>query len=95
MGDENTAFDEDTDDEETSAQRIECILCHDAHEGEEGSQPVDGEEEKIDADDSSRSFPELEVGGQKACREENCGDNTDNHDGPRNLAVVKRSESED
>lgn len=52
MGDENSAFDDDTDNEETSAERIECVLCHNAHEGEEGSQPVNGEEEKIDADDS-------------------------------------------
>lgn len=63
MGDENPAFDEDTDDEETSAERIECVLCHDAQEGEEGPQPVDGEEEEVDADDSPGSFPELEVGG--------------------------------
>ena len=52
MGDENAAFDNNTDNEKTSAKRIESILSHNAHEGEEGSQPVNGEEKKIDADDS-------------------------------------------
>ncbi len=69
MGDEDAAFDEDADDEEAAAQRIERALRDDAHEGEEGTEPVDGEEEEVDADDAAGSLPELEI-----WREETAGE---------------------
>ena len=65
MGDEDAAFDDDADDEEAAAQRIERTLRDDAHEGEEGTEPVDGEEEEIDADDAAGSLPEFKVWGEE------------------------------
>lgn len=52
MGDENAAFDKNTDNEKTSAKRIKYILSHNGHKGEKGSEPVNGEEKEIDADNS-------------------------------------------